>query len=179
MNNSRYLEAFEMGRVDLLARNGMGKFLLQNKLAPVIGAVSVTYRLQLRSWQKYKVHSKFDFFFFFFSFFSSFFSFLFHLNVFFLSIRLVGCDEKWFYIEQDMVSLSKGEEKIFASIIVKALVLKNGKALPSAKLFEAFGTDGSKLIMPSYIKDLNESHLLKYESLKEREKEMGKPSQKL
>lgn len=71
MNNSRYLEAFEMGRVDLLARNGMGKFLLQNKLAPVIGAVSVTYRLQLRSWQKYKVHSKFDFFLF--LFFSSFY----------------------------------------------------------------------------------------------------------
>lgn len=81
MNNGRYLTVMDLGRVDFMARNGLLSQMIKRKLAPVLASVQMRYRLPLTVFQAYD-----------------------------LQTRLLGWDEKWFYIEQRFV-IAKGEKK--------------------------------------------------------------------
>jgi len=71
LNNARYLNVMDYGRVHLLARTGLLTPSLKAGWAPVVGAVWMTYRRSLPLWAKYQ-----------------------------LATRLVCWDERWFYMEQ-------------------------------------------------------------------------------
>eukprot|EP00128_Syssomonas_multiformis_P007954 Colp12_sorted_trinity150504_noHs@14169 len=79
MNNSKYLETFEMGRVDLLMRNGFIGLVMKNGWAPIVASVKVRYIRELSFREQYTVHTKVSFW-----------------------------DEKWLYIEQHITN-SKGK----------------------------------------------------------------------
>lgn len=81
MNNGRYLTIMDLGRIDFMARNGLLSQMIKHKLAPVLASVQTRYRLPLTVFQAYD-----------------------------LQTRLLGWDEKWFYIEQRFV-IAKGEKK--------------------------------------------------------------------
>jgi len=70
MNNGRYLTLMDLGRLQLMMRTGLLKFILRNHWMPVLGAVSMRYRRPLAP-----------------------------LRRFTLATRLLSWDEKWFYIE--------------------------------------------------------------------------------
>jgi acyl-CoA thioesterase FadM len=71
LNNARYLNIMDYGRMHLLARTRLLDHILRSRWKPLVGAVWITYRRSL------PVFSAFS-----------------------LSSRLVCWDERWFYMEQ-------------------------------------------------------------------------------
>jgi len=71
LNNARHLSLMDYGRVHALARGGVLKPILKERWMPVVGAVWITYRRSLPLW------ASFD-----------------------LATRLVGWDNRFFYMEQ-------------------------------------------------------------------------------
>ena len=71
MNNARYLDMMDYGRVHLLARTGILRTVVRARWMAVVGATWVTYRRSL------PVFARFT-----------------------LDTRLVCWDERWFYMEQ-------------------------------------------------------------------------------
>jgi acyl-CoA thioesterase FadM len=98
LNNARFLSLMDYGRVHLLARGGVLKPILKERWVPVVGAVWITYRRSLPLLARYE-----------------------------LSTRLVGWDNRWFYMEQ----VFTGDEGLVAVGWVKgALRDKNGAIKP-------------------------------------------------
>jgi len=102
LNNARHLSLMDYGRVHLLARGGLLKPILKERWVPVVGAVWITYRRSLPLWARYR-----------------------------LGTRLVGWDNRWFYMEQTFT----GEEGLVAVGWVKgALRDKSGAVRPQMVL---------------------------------------------
>lgn len=71
MNNGRYQTLMDLGRIDWIVRTGLGKTADINNWKPLVASVKMTYKKPLFVFQSFR-----------------------------LSTRIVGWDEKWFYIEQ-------------------------------------------------------------------------------
>ena len=96
MTNSRYLSVMDLGRTDLLIRTGLGKLSWQKKWGSVLGSATIRWRRGLKLFQKYEIHT-----------------------------RVVGWDDKWFYLDQKI--LSGGH--VISHAIVKAIFVKKGGSL--------------------------------------------------
>ncbi len=100
LNNARFLSVMDYGRVHLLARGGVVKTILRERWVPVVGAVWITYRRSLPLWAPFT-----------------------------LSTRMVGWDNRWFYMEQ----VFTGDEGLAAVGWVKgALRGKSGAVDPQS-----------------------------------------------
>jgi len=71
MNNGRYLTLMDLGRLDYVARIGLLRIMLKNKWAPVVATVAMRYRVSLKPFERYTLHTS-----------------------------VVCWDEKWVYMEQ-------------------------------------------------------------------------------
>ncbi|MDB5104731.1 MAG: thioesterase [Fibrobacteres bacterium] len=71
MNNGRYLTLMDLGRLDLLLRNGAVPFVLRNKWYPVLAGSLIRFRRPLNLFQKFEIRT-----------------------------RIVTWDSKWVYLEQ-------------------------------------------------------------------------------
>jgi acyl-CoA thioesterase FadM len=71
MNNGRFLSVMDLGRMDLLIRTDLAAALLRHRWQPLVGSLNIRYKISLMPFQKYRLRTK-----------------------------VVGWDEKWFYIEQ-------------------------------------------------------------------------------
>ncbi|MBU6153368.1 MAG: acyl-CoA thioesterase [Bdellovibrionales bacterium] len=71
MNNGRFLSLMDLGRLDLLIRTDLAAALVRHRWQPLVGAVNIRYKISLLPFQRYRLHTK-----------------------------VIGWDEKWFYIEQ-------------------------------------------------------------------------------
>ena len=71
MNNGRYLTVMDLGRTDLIARNGLGRVALSRKWRPLVGSAMIRFRRPLKPFQRYRLCS-----------------------------RIVCWDDKWFYLQQ-------------------------------------------------------------------------------
>lgn len=71
LNNSRFLSYMDYGRVRLTARLGVLDMALRQRWMPLVGAVHITYRRSLDLWAPFT-----------------------------LTTRMLGWDEKWFFMEQ-------------------------------------------------------------------------------
>ncbi|MEM7680059.1 MAG: thioesterase family protein [Pseudomonadota bacterium] len=74
MNNGRYLTIMDLGRLNMIIRNGLAKEFVKYKYAPVLSAVQARYRIPLMPFQRYELHS-----------------------------RIVCWDKKWAYMEQRFI----------------------------------------------------------------------------
>ncbi len=88
MNNGRYLSVMDLGRLDLLIRTDLAKALVQHRWQPLVGAVNMRYKQSLMPLKKYRLRTK-----------------------------VIGWDEKWFYIEQRF----ECGNRVIAVALVKAL----------------------------------------------------------
>lgn len=70
MNNGRYLTLMDLGRLDLIARNGLLRLVARERLMPLVGSAMMHYFRPLGPFSRYELRS-----------------------------RLLGWDEKWFYAE--------------------------------------------------------------------------------
>lgn len=59
MNNGRYLSISDLGRFDLLRRNGLWPKMRKRGWYPVIASSTITYRKSLQPWQKFAIESRF------------------------------------------------------------------------------------------------------------------------
>jgi acyl-CoA thioesterase FadM len=71
MNNGRYLTFMDLGRLHLIAQNGMARLVLRRRWAPVLSAAEIGFIRPLDPFQRFE-----------------------------LVTRLLTWDEKYFYIEQ-------------------------------------------------------------------------------
>lgn len=71
MNNGRYLTLMDLGRFDLAVRLGCGRAMLKNRWQPLVRSATITFEKSLELGQEYD-----------------------------LVTRIVGHDEKWWFIEQ-------------------------------------------------------------------------------
>ncbi|MDL9979290.1 acyl-CoA thioesterase [Microbacterium sp. ASV49] len=58
MNNGRYLSLFDLGRWDLLVRNGVWDAMKTNGWYAVVSAETITFRKSLQLWQRFDVESR-------------------------------------------------------------------------------------------------------------------------
>lgn len=106
LTNARYLSFMDLGRLDLLARFGLLKPMLRSKWTPVVGAVMLRFRRGLDPWMRFTLDS-----------------------------RVLGWDEKWFYIEQRF--LRDGD--VYTWGLVRVLLRGRGGSLAPAAVLAAFG----------------------------------------
>lgn len=121
MNNGRYLSLADLGRVDLLVRSGFWREARRRGWFPLVGASAIEYRRPLRAFERYR-----------------------------LTTRLLGWDERWFYVEQ---SFSHGE-KVAAVATVKAMIRGASGAVPTADALAAVGVSGPSPALPEHAASL-------------------------
>ncbi len=121
MNNARYLSLMDLGRLDLLSRLGLLRLAFRAHWLPVLGGVTIRFFRPLRPWQRYE-----------------------------LITRVVGWDEKWFYLEQRFES----GEKLVARAIVKALMRGPDGSIPSGSLLAQLGIAQTSPPLPPEISHL-------------------------
>ena len=74
MNNGVYLSIFDVGRFDMLRRNGIWQVFAERGWYPVVASETITFRKSLQLWQQFVVES-----------------------------RIIGFDEKAVYVQQRAV----------------------------------------------------------------------------
>ncbi len=109
MNNGRYLTIMDLGRITLMAETGILPRLLRREWLPVVACAMISFKRSLDPWQKYQLHT-----------------------------RVLGFDEKWFFIEQKFV---RGD-KTHAHAIMKGLFLTSkGQKVTPLEVLSALGHD--------------------------------------
>lgn len=117
MTNSRYHSVMDLGRLDLLMRSKGRDFFLKNKWQAVLGASHIRFRRSLKCFQKFE-----------------------------LQTRVIGWDEKWFYIEQRIFS---GGHLITVALL-KALFISRRGSVPTQKVFKMLNVSfGQERLTPA------------------------------
>jgi acyl-CoA thioesterase FadM len=123
LNNARHLTVMDYSRVHLLARGGVIREIIKRRWEPVVGEVWITYRRSLPLWAKYR-----------------------------LSTRIVGWDNRWFYMEQ----VFTGSEGVVAVSWVKAALRDKKGAVKPQQLMDAVRSGVVSPPLPPEIETLNE-----------------------
>jgi acyl-CoA thioesterase FadM len=97
LNNSRFLTCMDYGRVHMLAANGILDNVIRRRWTPLVGSIDIVYRRSLPLWASFT-----------------------------LATRTLCWDEKWFYVEQKMLS----RDGLASTAWVKALFQDRGKNIP-------------------------------------------------
>ncbi|HEX6746750.1 MAG TPA: thioesterase family protein [Longimicrobium sp.] len=100
MNNGRYLTIMDLGRVDLLLRTGVVGAMRRHRWAGVVASVAVRFRRALNPFQRYELRS-----------------------------RLIGWDERWFFMEQRFTR--RGELCAYALVKIQ-FSGREGRVAPQA-----------------------------------------------
>ena len=106
MNNGRYLTLMDLGRLDLMMRNGLGGLMFRRGWAPIVGTASIRFRRSLNPLDRFKLRT-----------------------------RLLGWDDKWFYLEQ---RFERNGESVALGWI-KGLLRNRGGNIPPAELLRHLG----------------------------------------
>lgn len=125
MNNGRYLTIMDLGRLDLILRSGLFKIMLQQKNVPILGSVTMRYRLSLDPFQKYT-----------------------------LKTQILGWDEKWFYIEQRfLMRAGPRRDEVAAIGLVKGCFFDNNtrSTVPSSEVLKAIGHPHPSPLLPPHV----------------------------
>ena len=93
VNNSKYLAIMDLARIDLMMRSGWWSTLRRKGWYPVVAGQTITYRKSLKLGQRFEVES-----------------------------RVLGMDERWFYVQQ----VFRSEGVVCAHAMVRARFLKRG-----------------------------------------------------
>jgi acyl-CoA thioesterase FadM len=110
MNNARYLAVMDLGRFDLILRSGIWRVVHKRRLQPVLGGSLVRFRRPLGPFQRFS-----------------------------LKTRLLGWDERWFYIEQ----LMESADGMACLALHRAGFVEGGRLLPPLVLAASVGREES------------------------------------
>lgn len=112
MNNGKFFSIMDVGRTDMMVRNGVWEILRGLGWYPVVVAETLSFRKSLKLWQRFVIES-----------------------------RVVGFDDKTVVVEQRFVAPdTNGVEEVYARGFVSARFLKKtGGTVSNAELIEAIG----------------------------------------
>lgn len=126
MNNGKYLSLMDIGRYDLMLRNGVFALFKQENWYPVVVGQTISYRKSLNPWMKFTIES-----------------------------RILGLDDQAVYMEQRFVrpapasSGIPGEPEIYARAIVRARILRrSGGVVPVSEILDKSGAEPTTLVVP-------------------------------
>jgi len=109
LTNSRYLAFMDLGRIELMLRSGLFGKVIRRRWLPVVSTASLRFRREIGVFQR--------------------------IN---LSTRLLGWDEKWFYMEQRFET----DQGVAAIGIVKGLFRGPKGNVPTRQLLSLAGYSG-------------------------------------
>ena len=109
LTNSRYFSFMDLSRIDHLVHNGAWKKIRANKLMPVLGSGSIRFRRPVPLFKR--------------------------INV---TTRVVGCDERWVYLEHKLVA----GDVVYSLAVLKAAFLDHDGRVPTDRLLEIIGYQG-------------------------------------
>jgi acyl-CoA thioesterase FadM len=118
MNNARYLALMDVGRVDLILRSGMWRAMWRNHWQAVLAGSIVRYRRPLKPFQKMQMVS-----------------------------RLIGWDEKWFYIDHRIAS----GDVVSCQAMVRGAFLSGDGIISPLHLASALGEAAVSPQLPGWI----------------------------
>lgn len=118
MNNARYLSMMDLGRIQLLGQIGLLGELWRRGWTPVAQAVEIRYIRDIRPLARFVLHT-----------------------------RLVGWDDKYWYIEQRFVS----GDTVHAVALVRGLFLHGREKVPSSELARIAGIDAQSPELPEAV----------------------------
>lgn len=118
MNNGRILTLYEFGRFQLAVRCGLWDVLKQKKWGLTVAGSSVRYRRRILPFERYTQRT-----------------------------RLIGWDDRFFYIEQAMAKTS-GE--VANHCLFRTAVVANHRAVPTQDLADLLDVDGGSPPLPKW-----------------------------
>ncbi len=134
MNNGVYLSIMDLARFDLVFRTGLVKFVKSEGLYPVVASQTIRYRRSLDPFQRFEVGT-----------------------------RLVGWDERFFFIQQRF--LVQGE--VYALALVKGRFLKKGgKGVAPSVLAVSQGLSAESPELPAWVNSWCDSENQAWEAQK-------------
>lgn len=121
MNNGRYPSYMDLGRVDLTKRTGVEAKLSKHGIYAVVAAQTISYRKSLQLFQRFTIES-----------------------------RILGSDDRSFYVEQRFVV--RGE--VYARAIVRGRMIQKGNGTLNVADFEQLtGLDLSGFELPADVEN--------------------------
>lgn len=118
LNNGRYLTLMDLGRFDLIVRGGLLGPLLKRRWLPVVASSTIRHRRSLEPFQTYELRT-----------------------------RIVGWDEKGFYIEQQFVR----EGDVHALGAIKGVFRDGPRTVAPADVLALAGKDATSPPLPTWI----------------------------
>jgi len=106
MNNGRYLTVMDLGRTDLLIRSGLVVEAFRRGWSPLLGGATIRYRRSLTPLRSYQLRTK-----------------------------IVGWDDKWFYVRQQFTR----HDEVMATALVKGLLRGKDGNIPPGDAFALVG----------------------------------------
>ncbi|WP_421702472.1 acyl-CoA thioesterase [Aliiroseovarius sp.] len=117
LNNGRTLTLYDLGRVPMGGRVGFSKAVLDNKWGIAVAGGSIRYRKRVTAFQRIEMKT-----------------------------RLLGWDERFFYIEQSM--WVKGA--CTSHVLLRTAVTSKGGAVPTAEVAGAMNLDPTSPTLPDW-----------------------------
>jgi acyl-CoA thioesterase FadM len=121
MNNGKYLSVMDVGRFDMIQRNGTLKIFKEQGWYPVVVGQTISYRKSLNPWMRFWIESK-----------------------------IIGFDDQAVYMEQRFVRPdTNGEFEVYARAYVRGRILKkSGGVVYPAEIIEKMGADPADFSVP-------------------------------
>lgn len=120
MNNGRYFSFMDLGRINFMIRCGFFKQLREHKIYPVIASEMMRFKKSIGIWKQFS-----------------------------LSTKLLGWDEKFFYLLQQF---KNENDDIYAFGLVKACFLTKGKLLTTSDVLNIIDISENSPTLPDWVK---------------------------
>ena len=118
LNAGRFISLMDVARMEFIARTGLLRRLLKKKWRPIMGGIVVRYRREIRPFERFTIRT-----------------------------RVLGWDEKWFYLEH---IVEKGG--VFcASGIVRTLVRSASANIAPSDVLALVGESNASPQLPDFV----------------------------
>ncbi len=119
MNNGRFATLMDLGRDDLMRRSGMWRHARRQRWYAVVAGQTLTYRRSLTLGQRFTVRT-----------------------------RVLGFDERWFYMDQRFV---RGEHVVAHAVVRARFLDRHGHSVPHDALERLAGAFPGSLQVPGWV----------------------------
>ncbi len=122
VNNGRYFTMADLGRTDFVVRTGLTQFILKNRARPVVGDAMAKFRKDLKLFQRFT-----------------------------LETRLLGWNEKWFFIEHRFVR----HGRVVGTVVMRGLFVGLAGTIKPAEIVDSLGMASERPQLPEWVVQWN------------------------
>lgn len=118
VNNGRYFTMADLGRIDFMLRTGVARIALARRGRPIVGDAMAKFRKGLQPFQRFT-----------------------------LQTRLMGWNEKWFFIEHRFIRANR----VAGMVVMRGLFLAPKGPIKPAELVAPFGLPAESPALPDWV----------------------------